>query len=143
MNKLLAIFSLLALAAVSACTSTPVFAQTPSMLAATTPQPIKITTGNTFQVALSSVTTSNQRRSLTIQNNNASDSCYLLIGGPWTNGDTLSTSRTINSVSLTGQQGAIVLPAGQAYTRYFPYVPADQILATCATAGDSLYVDFQ
>jgi hypothetical protein len=129
---------LVLLATLAIAAAFPALAQT-TLPAKTTPQPIVIATGLTYQVALAAGT----RRSLTIQNNNASDTCYLLVGGPWQAGDTTSTSRTINGVSLTGIKGAIMLPAGQAYTRYFPYVPNDAILATCATSSDSLYVDFQ
>jgi hypothetical protein len=128
---------LLRLAAALLLLASPAAAQT--YPAATTPRPIKITTGLTFQAALAAA----NRRSITIQNNNATDACYLLVGGPWQAGDTTSTSRTINSVSVTGIQGAILLAAGQTYSRGFPYVPNDAILATCATTGDSLYVDFQ
>lgn len=132
-----------ALALAGALLAAPLQALAQSVPAVTTPAPITITTGNTFQQALPALAATAQRRSLTIQNNNASDSCYLLIGGPWVAGDTTSTSRTINGVSLTAIKGAILLLAGQAYTRYFPYVPSDLILATCATTGDSLYVDTQ
>ena len=89
----------------------------------TTNAAIVITTGNTFQVALAAAT---NRASLTIENNNASDSCWIYIG---------SGSAT-KALSL-------LLLAGGSYTRYFPYVPADQIQATCASNSDTLYVDTQ
>lgn len=82
-----------------------------------------ITTGNTFQQVLAAAT---NRASITIENNNASDSCWLFIGaGSATKGT------------------SILLLAGGAYTRYFPYVPADAIQATCASNSDTLYVDTQ
>lgn len=110
--------------------------------ATTTPAPAKIAAGLTYQVLLPSVQ-SNQRHSLTIQNNNATDNCEIIVGGPWAVGDTTSTARTINSVSITGAQAAIVLTPSQAYTRFYPYIPSDQILGTCTTTGDSIYVDTQ
>jgi curli biogenesis system outer membrane secretion channel CsgG len=95
-------------------------------VAATTNGSVAITTGNTFQTVLTAVTTNAQRRSLTIQNNNASDSCWLFIG---TGSATKGT--------------AILLASGQAYTRYYPYIPTDAIQATCATTADTLYIDNQ
>jgi hypothetical protein len=86
-----------------------------------------ITTGNAFQTVLASILgTSTQRQSLTIQNNNASDSCWVYIG----------------SGSAT-KANSILLASGQAYTRYWPFVPSDAIQATCATSSDTLYVDNQ
>jgi hypothetical protein len=101
----------------------PAAAQT---VAQTTNGSVTITTGNTFQTALSAVTNNNQRRSLTIANNNATDSCWLFIGAG----------------SATKATSILLLPGG-AYTRYYPYVPSDAIQATCTTTSDSLYVDVQ
>lgn len=101
----------------------PAAAQT---VAATTNGSIVIATGNTFQTALAAITNTNQRRSLTIQNNNVTDSCWLFIGG---GSATKGTS--------------ILLASGASYTRYYPYVPNDAIQATCATTADTLYVDTQ
>jgi hypothetical protein len=110
----------------------------------TVPAPVKITTGLTFQQLLPAVPVNSlARRSLTIENNNATDSCNIIIGGPWAAGDTTSTARTINSVSLTGAQASILLLAAGSYTRYYPYTPGDIILGTCTSTGDSLYVDTQ
>lgn len=103
-----------------------VYAQSVSTPAVTTNSSIVITTGNTFQQVLAALVPPAQRRSLTIQNNNATDSCWLFIGaGTATKGT------------------SILLLAAGAYTRYFPYVPADVIQATCASTNDTLYVDFQ
>lgn len=114
---------------------------------ATVPAGAAIVTGNTFQQLLPSIigSTTAVRQSLTIQNNNTStDNCLLLIGGPWKAGDTTSTSRTINGVSTTAAQAAILLTPALPYTRYWPYVPSDQILGTCASSSsDSIYVDTQ
>lgn len=82
-----------------------------------------ITTGGTYQTIL---TASTARASLTVENNNATDLCYLYIG----------------SGSATNAK-SILLIAGGSYTRYFPYVPADAIQATCANNSDTLYVDTQ
>lgn len=90
----------------------------------TTNSSITITTGNTFQNLFSGI--GRGRRSLTIQNNNASDSCWIFIG----------------SGSAT-KATSILLLAGQAYTRYYPFLPSDVIQATCATTADSLYADVQ
>jgi hypothetical protein len=112
----------------------------------TIPSGVAITTGNTFQQLLPSVIgTTTQRQSLTIQNNNTStDNCWILIGGPWKAGDTTSTTRTVAGASITTIQAAILLQPGQPYTRYWPYVPYDQILGTCVNStSDSIYVDNQ
>ena len=101
----------------------PALAQT---VAQTTNSSVVIATGNTFQNVLAAITSNNQRRSLTIQNNNATDSCWLFVGAA---GATKGTS--------------ILLLAGGSYTRYYPYVPNDVIQATCATSSDTLYVDIQ
>ena len=103
--------------------ATPALAQT---VAATTNSSATITAGNTFQTVLAAVTSTGDRRSLTIQDNNATDSCWLFIGG---GSATKGTS--------------ILLLAGGSYTRYYPYIPNDAIQATCATTSDTLYVDFQ
>lgn len=99
-------------------------AQTP---AATTNSSAVITTGGTFQTILSALgTPPAMRRSLTVENNNASDSCWLFIGAG----------------SATEARSILLFPGGS-YTRYFPYVPNDVIQATCANTSDTLYVDTQ
>lgn len=91
---------------------------------------VVITTGATFQPVLASIigtTTAitTQRQSLTIQNNNTNtDNCWIFIG----------------SGTATAAKSIILAP-GQAYTRYWPFVPSDAIQATCTTANDTLYVD--
>jgi len=90
-----------------------------------------IATGNTFQTVLPALTSTAYpgtpaRRSLTINNNNATDSCWIFIG------------------SGSASKGAsILLTAGQTYRRDWPYVPSDAIQATCTTTSDTLYVDTQ
>lgn len=89
-----------------------------------------ITTGNTFQTVLSALAASSTtgvvpvRRSLTIENNNATDSCWVYP----------------HSGTATKAKSILLLPGGS-YTRYWPYVPSDAIQATCASDSDSLYVE--
>lgn len=122
MMKRLAIASLfLALSCLGALAQT---------VATTTRVPIVITTGNTFQTVLAGVTQTNQRRSLTIQNNNATDSCWLDYGVGITAGNATKA-------------GAILLLPGGSYTRYYPYIPADEIEGTCAANNDTMRVEYQ
>lgn len=107
------------------CIAVPAFGQT---VAPTTNVPVIIATGNTFQTILTAVTANNQRRSLTIENNNATDSCWIAVGG---------------SLGSAAKGTAILLLPGGSYTRYYPYIPNDAIHATCATSSDTLYVDVQ
>ena len=90
---------------------------------------VTIATGNTFQGVLTAVATPPAiRRSMTIQNNNTNgDNCWIFIGA--TGSATKATS--------------ILLGQGGSYQRYFPYVPSDNIAATCATTSDTLYIDTQ
>lgn len=97
-----------------------------STVAQTTNCSVVITAGNTFQTVLAAVTQNNQRRSLTIANNNATDSCWLFVGGG----------------SATKGTSIPLLPGGS-YTRYFPYIPSDALQATCATTSSTLYCDVQ
>ena len=92
---------------------------------------ITITTGNTFQTitltkAGAPVSSSQAIQSLTIENNNASDNCWLFIG----------------SGAPTEAKSILLLPGGS-YTRYWPYIPSDTLQATCASNSDTLYVDNQ
>jgi hypothetical protein len=94
---------------------------------------VTITTGNAFQTVLASNQTNGKpRQSLTIDNNNATDTCWVTFG-------------VLNGVVITAANAAkgssIQLLAGQALTRYWPYVPNDEIEATCASTSDTLYVD--
>lgn len=86
-----------------------------------------ITTGNAFQPVLTSnYGTATQRQSLTIQNNNTTDNCWVYVGpGSPTKGNSM-----------------LLLPGG-AYARYWPFVPSDAVQATCQTAGDTIYVENQ
>jgi hypothetical protein len=88
---------------------------------------VTIVTGNTFQTVLAAVgSPPAARRSLTIENNNSTDSCWIFIGS-----------------SAATKAASILLTSGGAYTRYYPYVPSDAIQATCTTTSDTLYIDTQ
>jgi hypothetical protein len=96
---------------------------------ATVNSSVTIAAGNTFQQVLpSNFGTSTQRQALTIQNNNTNtDSCWVFLGA------------TASATKAT----SILLAVGQAYTRYWPFVPSDAIQVTCASTSDTLYVDNQ
>jgi hypothetical protein len=135
--KVLAIaLRLAAAAAFLAFQAVAAFAQSPSALAVTTNRSATITTGNTFQAILAKTSPGGTpRRSLTIQNNNATDSCWIAFG-------TTAGGTVITAANATTAE-SILLQAGQAFTRYFPYVPSDEIEGTCATTADTIYVDTQ
>ena len=85
-----------------------------------------VTTGNTFQIVLQPLSGA-QRQAVTIQNNNTStDNCWLFLG----------------SGSAT-EAKSILLAPGQAYQRYWPYVPSDEFQITCASTSDTFYADVQ
>lgn len=110
---------------------------------------VKVTTGLTYQLVLAGIQgTSTSRQSLTIENNQASgsDVCYLIVASvPVITSavTTTSTNVTVAGATITAAQASIVLVPGGSYTRYWPYVPTDPIYGTCATTGDSIYVDSQ
>jgi hypothetical protein len=117
MKRLLAACLFFALSCIGALAQT---------VAQTTNSSVVIATGNTFQTILTAITSNNQRRSLTIQNNNATDSCWVFVGA-----------------GSAAKGTSILLLAGGSYTRYYPYVPSDAIQATCASSSDTMYVDIQ
>ena len=103
---------------------------------------ILITTGNTFQV----ISTAGQAmRSLTIQNNNAgADNCWIEVSGTVTAGMTTSSAVTIpGKPASTAAKVSILLGPGLTYSRYQVHSPTGPIVGTCATTGDSIYVDWQ
>ena len=104
-----------------------------------------ITTGLTYQLLFAA---SINRASITIENNNATDKCYLLFGlpaGQVTAGTTTTSTNvtTAGGKTLTAIQASIVLLPGGAYGRYFPYAPSDAIYITCDTTSDPIYADAQ
>lgn len=114
------------LVAIGLALSVPAHAQV--INAPTTNGSVVITAGGTFQTVLAALgAPPAKRRSLTIQNNNTSDSCWIYIG----------------SGSATEAKSILLAAAGGSYARYSPYIPSDEIQGTCATASDSLYVDVQ
>lgn len=99
---------------------------------------ISVTTGNTYQ-AIAAVNQS--RRMIQIQNNNTNtDNCFINDDGLVAAGNTTATSVTTANGAITAAKASILLQPGQAYTRYYPYVPSGPIVGTCASNGDSLYV---
>lgn len=102
---------------------------------------ISITTGNTFQLIAPA---RQSMRSLTVQNNNSADNCWIDVTGAVATGAALSSNiTTAGGATITAQKGSILLGPGQSYSRYYPYLPLGPINGTCATAGDSIYVDWQ
>ena len=87
---------------------------------------VVIASGNAFQTVMAAQNSTIQRQALTIENNNASDSCWIFPG----------------SGTPTKATSILLLPGGS-YTRYWPFVPSDAIQATCANTSDTLYVDNQ
>lgn len=84
---------------------------------------VSITTGGTFQQILAA----NARWSVTVENNNTNtDKCWIYIGA-----------------GTASEAASIMLLPGGSYTRYSPFIPSDEIQATCAAASDTLYVDTQ
>jgi hypothetical protein len=97
----------------------------------TTNGAVTITTGNTFQTVLAKVSGGILRHSLTIENNNTNtDNCWIMFG------------IGVTAANATAAKSIMLLPGGS-YTRYYPYVPSDEIEATCAGNSDTLYLDTQ
>jgi len=106
---------------------------------------ISITTGNTYQLVAAR---GQSMRSLTIQNNNATDACYVELSGlPTAAGTSQIVAGTTTTSTVIGgmatSKWSILLAAGASLSRYYPFIPLGPIFATCATTGDSLYVDWQ
>jgi hypothetical protein len=97
---------------------------------------VTIVTGNTFQqvLAATTFTVDQQRKSLTIENNNTSDNCWIAFGAVG--------GAAITAANATKAESILLLPGGS-YQRYFPYVPSDAIIGTCASNSDTLYIDTQ
>jgi hypothetical protein len=98
------------------------------VLRSTLSTPTTITNANQFQTILGSTQSGTViRQQLTVENNNASNIfCYLFFG--------TSTATTPNS---------LLLNSGIPYRREWPFIPNDQVQATCTLTGGSLYVDVQ
>lgn len=102
----------------------------------TTNSPATITSGNAFQTVLPALATGKPpRRSLTIENNNSTDNCWIAFG-------TTVNGTVITAGNATKAESIVLLPGGS-YQRYYPYIPSDEIEGTCATSNDTLYIDYQ
>lgn len=112
-----------------------------------------ITLGGTFQLLLAAGI---PERSVTIQNNNATDTntnsggsdiCRVEISGAVAVGDTLTTAKTINGVSTTAGKISIALGPLGSFGRYAVTlqagIPHGPVVVTCQTTGDSVYADSQ
>lgn len=107
----------------------------------TTNLSVSVGTGLTYQ---SIQGTSAGRRSLTIQNNNTNtDNCWINVDGNVVAGNATSSSVTVNGASITAAKASVLLQPGEAYTRYYPFIPKGPIVGTCASSGDSIYADVQ
>lgn len=105
-------------------------------MAQTTNGSVAITTGNTFQTALAAVsqntagaqngTTPGERQTLTLANNNPTDSCWVYLGSG-------SATKAVSMLFLAGTRVR--------YDR--PFVPSDTVQVTCATTADTFYIDYQ
>jgi len=87
---------------------------------------VVIATGNTFQT----VRKSDAPWSITIENNNTTDNCWIEFGVG------------VTAANATKANAILLLPGGS-WARYYPYVPSDEIEGTCASNSDTLYVDTQ
>ena len=97
----------------------------------------KITTGNTYQLVEAA---NNVRRMVQIENNNTNtDDCWVNDDGTVAASNTTSTNVTVHGTTMTAAQASIRLTPGNAYTRYYPYVPDGPIVVTCTSTGDSMY----
>jgi hypothetical protein len=105
--------------------SSPIFAQQP---ATSTKNLVTIVTGNKFQQILPENDTGKDRRALVIVNKNTNgDSCWIFIG----NG------------RASKEKSKKVLAPNEEYLQYWPFVPSDEIQATCASSSDRLSVEYQ
>lgn len=99
-----------------------------------------IGTGNTYQQLLAA---SSGRKSITIENNNTTDTCYIDPTGTVQPGDTTATNESVGGKLLTAIKSSIALLPGGSWTRYYPYIPSNTIVGTCPSSSDSIYVDTQ
>lgn len=105
--------------------SSPIFAQQQS---APTQTAVTIVIGNKFQQILPENDTGKDRRSLIIHNSNTNgDRCWVFVG----------TGRA------STEKSDKVLAPGDEYEQYWPFVPSDEIQATCASSSDTLSVEYQ
>ncbi|HEY2535025.1 MAG TPA: hypothetical protein VGJ20_45175 [Xanthobacteraceae bacterium] len=112
-------FALLSASVAFAQPSTPAAGNRP-----TTHTVITIATGHRFQQVWPS---SSKLEGLIIENNNTNgDDCWIFIGSG-------------NATTA----GSTLLPKGESYRRYWPFVPSEAIQATCESSGDTLSIETQ
>ena len=115
----------------------------------TQPGSVAIVTGGTYQTIFSinartqSATIVNNNNTVTNTNSGGSDLCWIDVTGCVQTGDTLTTSRTCNGITLEAAQRSIPLVPGGSYGRYYPYIPLGPTVGTCQTSGDTVYADSQ
>ena len=86
---------------------------------------VRIDTGNTFQQVIGSNGSATERRALIIKNSNTNgDTCWVYFGS-----------------AKASKEESVILASGGSYVRYWPFVSADAMLATCASTSDTLYVE--
>ncbi len=120
-----AVLGVASLAIVYLLSPLPIFAQQPPASIKTS---VTIVTGNKFQIILPENDTGKDRRALVIDNNNTNgDSCWIFVG----------TGRASQEKS-----DKVLAPGGQ-YVRYWPFVPSDEVQATCASSADTLSVEYR
>ena len=103
----------------------PIFAQQPP---AATETLVTIVTKNKFQQLLPENTTGKDRRALIIKNTNTNgDTCWVFVGAG----------------RASKEKSDQVLGPGEEYVQYWPFVPSDEVQATCASTSDSLSVEYQ
>ena len=106
----------------------PIFAQQTTPPQQPTEMLVKIVTGNKFQQILPENTAGNDRRALTIINNNTNgDSCWVFVG----------------TGGASKEKSDKVLAPGDKFVKYWPFVPSDEIQATCASSSDTLSIEYQ
>jgi len=106
----------------------PIFAQQTTPPQQPTEMLVKIVTGNKFQQILPENTAGNDRRALTIINNNTNgDSCWVFVG----------------TGGASKEKSDKALAPGDKFVKYWPFVPSDEIQATCASSSDTLSIEYQ
>ena len=89
---------------------------------------VTIAAGNKFQQILPENDTGKKRRALVIDNENKNgDSCWVFIG----------------TGQASKEESDKVLAPGDEYVEYWPFVPSDEVQATCASSSDTLSVEYQ
>lgn len=125
------VLSTVSLAVACLLWSPPIFAQQTSQ-APSAQQPtdtlVTIATGNKFQQILPENNSGKDRRALVIENKNTNgDSCWVFVG----------------TGEASKEESDQILAPGDEYIKYWPFVPADEIQATCASSSDTLSLKYK